>query len=539
MNSSSPLPRRSFLAGVGAAAAGALVLPNTALAGGPAFLQTLSERKVGVTDPFTLGVASGDPLPWAVVIWTRLAPEPLELDGGMPQKPVTVHWEMAKDPDFRQIADRGSIDALPRLGHSVHVDVQGLAPHTYYWFRFRVRDMYSPVGRTRTAPALGSSPLIDFAFVSCSQYEHGWFTAYRHLADEDPDVIFHLGDYIYEYEAGDYVAASGNVRDAAGPEIRTLGDYRRRYAQYRTDADLQKVHAAAPFSVIWDDHEIDNNHAGNIPEDRDPDEGNATDASFAERRGNAYQAYWENMPFRYRRRPLFEGPVNFDLYRRFEFGQTATFHLLDERQYRTDQPCGDQFGNPCGEEFDPEATILGDEQAAWLEDGLVNSTAKWQIVPQQIFMANIDAQPGPGNAGYTDGWDGYRASRDRLLGFVADHDVENFVVLTGDIHSNYVCDLKTDFEDDNAPVIGAELVGTSITSNGDGSEQNAFFPALQPENPHILYNQNRRGYVMCSVDGERLQADFRVVDYVSQPDAPIRTASTWVVESGVPGATQV
>lgn len=523
--------RRQFLTGLGLAS-GAILIPNSVLAA-----QSFSSApKQGVIDPFTLGVASGDPLPRKVVIWTRLAPDPLVEGFGMPSRPVTVYWEMSSDESFRRIVGRGAVDALPQYGHSVHVDVDGLQPHTYYWYRFRVRDQYSPVGRTRTAPALLTSPAVDFAFVSCSQYEHGYFTAYRRVAEDNPDVVFHLGDYIYEYPANSYVADGGNVRDHVGPEIRTLFDYRRRYAQYKTDEDLQLAHATSPFVVTWDDHEIDNNHAGNIPEDLDPAEGNDTPENFALRRAAASQAYWENMPFRPKRRPRVTTPTEFPLYRRFEYGRTASFHVLDERQYRTDQPCGDQFGNPCGEENDPNATILGDEQATWLEDGMSNSDATWQILPQQIFMSNLDAQPGEGNAGYTDGWDGYRASRDRLLGYVHERDIENFVVLTGDIHSSWLCDLKLDFEDENSPTLGTEIVGTSITSNGDGSDQSAFLALLQPENPHIRYNNNRRGHVMCTVDAEQMTVDYRAVDFVSTPGAPVRTDRSFVIETGNPVA---
>ncbi|MEL6891555.1 MAG: alkaline phosphatase D family protein [Actinomycetota bacterium] len=531
MTHDTTLGRRSFLAGVGAAT-GALVLPTVLTA-----TSTAAAAPTGaVVDPFTLGVASGDPLPQKVVIWTRLAPRPLQLDGGMPNRPVTVRWEVAKDEGFRNVVARGAQEALPRFGHSVHVDVGGLRPHTYYWYRFRVRDQISPVGRTRTAPAILSSPTVTLAFASCSQYEHGYFTAYRRLAEDNPDIVFHLGDYIYEYGPGGFDSPTGNVRSHEGPEIRSLGDYRRRYAQYRTDPDLQLAHATAPFVVTWDDHEIDNNHAGNIPEDRDPAEGNDTPENFALRRAAAYQAYWENMPFRPKRRPRFRRPTEFDLYRRFEYGRTASFHVLDERQYRTDQPCNDEFANACGEENDPDATILGDEQATWLEDGLVGSQAAWQVVPQQIFMSNLDGQPGEGNAGYTDGWDGYRASRQRLLGFVRDQRVENFVVLTGDVHSNWLSDLRFDFEDETSPVLGTEFVGTSITSGGDGSDQSSFFPFLQPENPHLRYNNNRRGYVRCTVDANEFRADYRVVDVVSQPGAQVRTDKSFVVESGNPVA---
>ncbi len=342
MSQATPFSRRRFLAGAGLAA-GTLLLPGQAAA-------DLAGRREGgrITDPFTLGVASGDPLPDAVVIWTRLAPRPLEPGGGMPDRIVPVRWEVAGDERFAHVVRRGVAAARPERAHTVHVDVRGLQPHRRYWYRFRAAGELSPAGRMRTAPAPGAAVPLSFAVTSCAQYEHGYFTAYRHLADEDCDVVFNLGDYIYEYEADDYVAPTGNVRDHVGPEVRTLDDYRQRHAQYKTDPDLQAAHAAAPWIVTWDDHEVDNNYADDIPEDRDAEEGNATTADFLARRAAAYQAYWEHMPLR--TAPP-KGP-DLPLYRRFAFGSTATFSVLDTRQYRTDQPCGDATPATCGEEFD-------------------------------------------------------------------------------------------------------------------------------------------------------------------------------------------
>jgi alkaline phosphatase D len=492
-----------------------------------------------IRDPFTLGVASGDPLPDAVVIWTRLAPDPLARRGGMPDRAVPVRWEVAADEGFARIVRRGTVQAQPSKAHSVHIDVQGLQPGSWYWYRFRVDNTISPVGRTRTAPARGSAAPVAFAFASCSQYEHGYFTAYRHLADEDVDVVFHLGDYIYEYEANVSVAASGNVRDHVGREIRSLLDYRRRYAQYKLDGDLQAAHASAPWIVIWDDHETDNNYADLIPENRNADEGNATTATFRRRRANAYRAYWEHMPLRMSRQP--DG-ADMQLYRRFTFGSTARFSMLDTRQYRDDQACGDVAGALCDEAFDPARTILGDPQQAWLQGNLTTSPATWNVVPQQIFFANRDQDPtpatdeSPNNGGYNDGWDGYRADRDEILRFVADQSIDNFVVLTGDVHTHWLNDLRVDFEDEDSPVVGTELVSTSITSRGDGTDQNARFVEWAPENPHMRYSSNRRGYVRCAVDPQQFRADFRVVPYVSRRAAPIRTDASFVIESGNPRA---
>ncbi|WP_199521575.1 alkaline phosphatase D family protein [Jiangella anatolica] len=520
------LSRRHFLATTGAAA-GLAFLP-------PAATRLWRPRAAASTYPFTLGVASGDPLPDAVVIWTRLAPEPLEPGGGMGDVAVTVQWEVSATEDFRRPVRRGTTTAHPAEAHTVHVDVRGLDPHTWYWYRFRALGELSPPGRTRTAPARGSVTPVSFAFASCAQYEHGWFTAYRRLAEEDPDVVFHLGDYVYEFGGGVYEAPDGNVRTHVGGELVTLEDYRRRYAQYRTDPDLQLAHAAAPWIVTWDDHEVDNNYAAQIPEFADPAQGNDDEASFLARRAAAYQAYWEHLPLRPENRAV--GP-NLQLYRGFTYGDVASFSVLDTRQYRTDQPCGDPGPVAgCGEEHDPDATLLGETQARWLEDRLAASTATWNVLPQQVFLASTDGEPGPRDGGNGDGWDGYRASRDRLLGFVAERGVGNLAVLTGDVHNHYLADLRRDFEDETSPVLGTELVCTSIASGGDGSDRSAAYERLRPENPHLRYNSNRRGYVSCRADATTLRADFRVLDRVSTQDAPARTDASFVIEAGAPRA---
>ena len=298
--------------------------------------------------PFKLGIASGDPTPTGVVLWTRLAPDPLE-GGGMPPVPVDVRWEVAEDDKMTQVVRRGVVRAAPEWAHSVHADVEGLRPDRWYWYRFDVGDSASAIGRTRTLPPLGApADRLRFAFVSCQHFETGYFTAYRHLAAEDLDLVFHLGDYIYE-NAGDPEA--GRIRVHSSDEITTLEDYRNRYAQYRTDPDLQAAHAAFPWWVTWDDHEVDNNYANDISENDDPRD------AFLLRRAAAYQAYYEHMPLR--RAQIPKGPA-LRLYRDFSYGSLTSFFILDTRQYRTNQPCGDSSVNPpCGGEKDPNATMMG------------------------------------------------------------------------------------------------------------------------------------------------------------------------------------
>jgi alkaline phosphatase D len=515
--------RREFLGVVGGVGAGAVLLGASV---GVTPGASASSRRL--TDPFQLGVASGDPFPDSVVLWTRLAPKPLDYDGGMPNRPVPVHWEIALDERFRRVVRRGVEHAVPEEAHTVHADVRGLRPHHEYYYRFRVGNEISGTARTRTAPAPGTAPVVDFAFASCANWEMGYFTAYRHLAQQRPDVVFHLGDYLYEYAAG----VNGDVRTHAGDEMNTLEEYRQRHAQYKTDADLQLAHSVAPFIVTWDDHETDNNYADLDPENRDRGQGNDTRANFAARRTAAYRAYWEHMPLRRFRKPV---DTALPLYRRFQYGATATFSVLDSRQYRTNQPYDDKWQVSGPDQWDPKATILGDEQHAWLEHGLENSRSTWNVVPQQIYFANWDQVAGQDDGGYNDGWDGYRMSRDRILGFVEERGIDNFVVLTGDVHANWTNDLRRDFERPETPLLGSEFVCTSVTSNGDGSGSTDPGQLVWDENPHTKYYSDRRGYVHCSVSRDQWVTDYRVVDYVRRPDAPIRTDRSFVIEAGVAG----
>ena len=334
------MDRRRFVKLSGASAA-ALVF------GAGPFSEKAASRPKFSGYPFRLGVASGDPLPDGVVLWTRLAPKPLADDGhgGMPDRNVPVRWEVAADEGFRKVVRRGTEVARPELAHSVHVEVEGLAPARWYYYRFKAGDEISPVGRTRTAPAPGAKVSeLSFAFASCQQFEHGYFTAYRRMAEEDLDLVVHLGDYIYEYGPNEYVAPGGNVRQHVGEEIQSLADYRQRHAQYKGAPNLRRAHAAFPWIVTWDDHDAENNYADEISENDDPPE------VFLRRRANAYQAYYEHMPLR--RSSVPRGP-DMRLYRRLTYGDLAEFNVLDTRQYRSDQPCGDDFPDDCRGRFSP------------------------------------------------------------------------------------------------------------------------------------------------------------------------------------------
>jgi len=488
------------------------------VAGVTAFSAAASARPA---DPFTLGVASGDPTPDGVVLWTRLAPEPLADDGlgGMPSRPVEVGWQVAHDDRFTRIVQHGSTLARPEEGHSVHLELAGLEPGREYFYRFRARNHLSRTGRTRTAPAPDALEVpLAMAFASCAQWEHGYFTAYRRLAEDEPDLVLHLGDYTYEYASGIHVAPQGNVRHIDGPTTVTLADYRRRQAQYKTDPDLQAAHAVAPWSVVWDDHEIDNNWAGMLPDQPQP--------NFPARRAAAIQAYYENMPVR--RSPR--------LYRRIRWGRLATFHMLDTRQYRTDQACGDGL-QLCPERLEPARTMLGAAQEDWLFTGFRESAARWDVLGQQVFFSQYDYIPGGVDKFLLDAWDGYVADRDRVVAGFAD--VRNPIVLTGDVHAAWGAEIKQRWDDPSSPTLATELVTTSITAGGDGSEEYAETPLWLRENPHVKYFNNRRGYTLTRFTPDELRTDFRGLDYVRQPGSPVRTKASFVVEDRVPGLHHV
>jgi alkaline phosphatase D len=480
----------------------------------------------GLADPFALGVASGDPLATGVVLWTRLVSDPLAPRGGMPAEPIKVRWELAADDAFRRIVKQGDALAIPDLAHAVHVEVEGLAPAREYWYRFQTGDVTSPVGRTHTAPAAGARlDRLAFAFVSCQNYQNGYYTAYRHLAQEELSFVVHLGDYIYENGV-----TPTAVRQHEGPEPITLDAYRGRYARYKSDPDLQAAHARFPFILTWDDHEVANNYAGFISEHNDPID------AFRIRRAAAYQAYYEHQPLR--RTSMPHGPDAL-LYRRLRFGDLAEFSVLDGRQYRTDQPCGDGRKPICPEATSPQATMLGATQEKWLLDGLDRSRVRWNVLANQVVMAKPMQNPAPGSGGppvyAMDTWSGYLDERTRIMEFLARRKPSNPVVITGDIHVSLAADLKVMPEDHDSPALGSEYVGTSISSGGDGADMPPYGQLLLDQNPHVRFFNGKRGYVRCTVSPERWTSEYRTVAFITRPDGPVETKATLVTENGKPG----
>lgn len=526
------IARRHFLTLTGAAAALAFAVHLPAA--GAASAAEFDARRID-EDPFTLGVASGDPLPGSVVLWTRLAPAPYQPDGGLPAERIAVDWEVAHDERFSRIAARGTATAHPEFHHTVHVEVDQLDPGRVYYYRFRTGTWISETGRTRTAPLpTGEVGSLTLAAVSCQAYADGYYTSYRHLAEDDVDLVFHLGDYLYEY-AVNSVGGYRNYTDRTLPalfnrETTTLEDYRLRYALFKTDPDLRAAHAAHPFVVSWDDHETENNYADDTPENSVPPQ------EFLLRRASAYRAYWENQPLRGPQLPT--GP-DMRLYRRLHWGRLAQFDVLDTRQYRTNQAYGDGSQIPGPEVDDPARTMTGEAQEQWLLDGWRESTARWNVVPQQVTFCQRKFDLTEPSRVSMDAWDGYRACRRRILDGARAAGIENLMVLTGDVHVGYGFDIKDDFDDPDSATLGTEIVATSVASGRDGIDRPANWDTYMRANPHLRFYDGRRGYVTVALGEEQARADFKTVPYVTRPGAPVTTAASFVTRAGEPGLTPV
>ena len=486
----------------------------------------LNAKPVFLKNPFSLGVASGYARPTGVTLWTRLAPVPEAPGGGMAPEIVPVGWELARDEGMTDIVASGIEYATPEWAHSVHVEPGGLQPNRAYWYRFTAGEARSPVGRTRTANGLGGKPArLRFAFASCQQYEQGYYGAYRHMAADQPDLILHLGDYIYETSWG-----RNHVRRHNTPTAVTLDDYRARHALYKTDPDLQAAHAACPWLLTWDDHEVENDYAADRAGELFPTEW------FLARRAAAYKAWYEHMPV-----PRFMVPAgpHARIYTRVVYGNLATFYMVDDRQYRSHQACprpGQAGGNSvdpaaCAELADPKRTLLGAMQENWLEGGLGASRSRWNVLAQQTLMSEFNRAESGGKSVYTDGWDGYPAARRRLVEGMAK--VPNPVVIGGDVHAFYVSQLKADFDDPASPVVASEFVGTSISSQHGGQE---WLDKRRAANPHLLLADGRyRGYVRAELTPKRMTVDLRAMESVQTRDAACNTLASFVVEDGRPG----
>lgn len=513
--------RRNLLRGLGASA----LLTAT----GSLFSRAVWSNPVFTGYPFSLGVAAGDPAPDGFVLWTKIALRPLERGSGMPKNPVEVEWAVASDERMQKTVQKGKAMAHPELGHAVHVEVAGLEPARDYFYRFTVGAERSAIGRSRTFPRAGE-PLaqLRFAVAGCQRYEAGYFTAYRRIAAERFDFVFHYGDYIYEYPA----LRPGRktpwpvmrvMPDEPG-ECFTLEDYRHRYALYQLDADLQAAHASAPFVMSFDDHEVVNDWAGESTVKQMPRE------QFLLRRAAAFQAWYEHLPLR--RAQLPRGP-DVLAYRRFTIGDLLALNVLDTRQYRTGTSCGARVMANCADALEPHRTMLGETQERWLYESF-RKPARWTLLAQQIPIMRQDRNPDPGIFGPSmDKWDGAVAARDRLFAATEQSKLHNLIAVDGDVHFNCAGELKKDFADDKSATLGVEFVTTSISSLGDGYDTNNRHQALMQQDPHIRFYNAQRGYTRHVVTPQRWQVDYQVLDKVSVPDGRMSTRRSFVVENGV------
>jgi alkaline phosphatase D len=496
----------------------------TPLLAAPPLLSCQSPPTATVSDGrrlFTLGVASGEPTADGIVLWTRLARDPLH-GGGMGNQPVEVDWEIATDDKMTKIVRKGRARAEADFGHSIHVEVEGLEPGHWYWYRFRTPDEESIIGRTRTAPAPGRlAERLRFAVASCQNYEYGYYTAHRRMAEDHLDLVLFLGDYIYEG-----TPTTDRFRRHLTPRADTLETYRNRHALYRMEAELQACHAAFPWIVAPDDHEVANNYAGDL------DGAGAGGPKFLERKAAAYQAYYEHMPLRRASLPQ-KGRIQ--LYRRFNFGGLVRFDVLDTRQYRDALGCRGNRSEHCEITFQDKRSILGAAQEKWLYDGFAGDTARWNAIAQQVMLMHRKIPDGNKIVYNMDKWDGYVANRKRLLGEIQRRRVSNPVVLSGDVHECWMADLKSDEENPSSATLASEFVCTSISSNGDGRAiTNARRHALEL-NPHIHFYNGLRGYLRCEVTPDLWRTDAKTLDFVTKPGAPIKTGGSYVIENGQRG----
>lgn len=481
------------------------------------FAPSIAWSKALGGNPFTLGVAAGDPWPDGFVIWTRLALKPLDENGGMAMTSYPVRYELSSDDQFRTIVRSGETLARPEMGHSVHVELTGLQPARPYWYRFFAGNDMSAQGIARTAPALGAAvPRVRIGVAGCQNYEQGLFTAYRHLAREDDvDAVFHYGDYIYEGRSRD-----GLLRRHAGDEIYTISDYRRRYAQYKMDDNLQAAHAAAAFIMSFDDHEVDNNWAGDADQDGTPPE------YFAYRRAAAMQAWYENLPVRRSQLPRAQ---QVQMYRRLEYGRTLRMHVLDTRQYRTKQICAPDRpkNNNCLDQPLNSGSILGAAQEKWLGDGL-SAQHSWNLLAQQVMVMPL-TYPEHRAAGRTnmDSWSGYPSSRKKLVQQIEQRKLTNVVIATGDVHAHHAGYVPSQEGDVTSRPAAAEFVTTSISSGGNGQSGFQRWGNMDSENPNCQLNLDQRGYQLLDFHTDHMTAQLRVVDRVDQADGALSTAAAY------------
>ena len=483
-------------------------------------------------NPFILGVASGSPSDQSIVLWTRLVDEGA-FGTNLPNEPIEVKWELALDRDFSKIMKSGVSLAVPALAYSVHAEVNQLPANQWFFYRFQVGGAMSSVGRTRTLPAGDQAVAqLRLAYASCQQYEHGYFSAYKHMLAENLDLVLFLGDYIYEYGP-----SSKGVRMHDSPPVISLDDYRKRYVLYKQDKNLQAMHAACPWLMTWDDHEVQNDYAGLNPGTFGP-----YVSDFPKRRASAYQAYYEHMPIS--SSALIDGidglmkGSEMRIYGDFRYGKLANICMLDDRQYRDPDVCtpsgnGSSIFDPktCPELENSSRTILGGAQEKWLASKLKEANKNiWNVIGQPTLYAQRYFPSGDKLLIWNDGWDGFPAARRRLDQALIENKVKNLVIFGGDVHENWVGYLKTDYNKPDSAVLGVEFCGTSITSIGNGSK---YLDARLAKNPHFVFAEaTKKGYGVAEFTPNALTVNLRVVSDAQQEDTTIETLAKFVVRSG-------
>ncbi len=494
-------------------------------------------------NPFTLGVASGSPNHHSVVLWTRLMPDVNSGQSYFATADVTVLWEVADDEHFKVNRRSGQVVALASLAHSVHLELEGLQSDRWYFYRFQLGDTQSTVGRTRTLPHPEAMvQKLRVAYASCQRWEHGYFSAYDHMAQENLDMVLFLGDYIYEY-----AGAANAVRLPTGGWVTSLSDYRERYALHKSEKGLQAMHAQCPWLVTWDDHEVSNDYAGLVR----GQSGNIS-FDFAAQRARAYQAFYEHMPLRASALTksidgLTRG-AEMRIYGQVPYGKLANLYLLDDRQYRDRQVCNKLGGfgsgwvdpDQCAEWLDPQRTLLGGPQEQWLYQSFANARNDdrvWNVVAQQTIFGRRDYKLGAGLSLWNDGWDGYSAARQRMTQSMQTHALKNPVLIGGDVHENWVGHVMADAYKDDSAKIGVEFCGAGITARSAGNSKLA---ARLAENPHFIFaDSERKGYGVVEFSPKQIQTELRVVDDVRQPQTKLETLAKFAVEAGVPQVQRV
>jgi alkaline phosphatase D len=479
-------------------------------------------------DPFTLGVASGDPTSDGFVLWTRLAPYPLDPDYQIDGL-VEVQVEVADDEGFRRVVRRQSVFARPDLHHSVHLEVMGLPPGRKYFYRFIAGGITSPVGRTSTAPLYGQGlDRVRFAWHSCAHYDQGFFTAYADLAAQNPDVILSLGDYIYEVSYG------SAVRRMPVDDAYSLQDYRQIHTYNHLDADLQAAHAAAPWLFIWDDHEVANDYQGDVGKVLP----SQTPEQFRQRRLNAYKAFYENTPMRARAR--FDAVDQMRIYGESGFGNLLGFTLLDTRQYRSPAAClepgrfegGLIARDGCPALADPSRTILGARQERFVRERFMRDPFRWNVLVQPTLFGTLNQTTSAGAAAaFTDGWGGYEPARQRIIEMMRTRRRDsNAVVIGGDMHAFWAGDVKMDYRDPASESVGVEFVGGSISNKSFSYDR---FMRMMPDNPHIKFFDDRtNGYGLVDVTRDRMEVRLRHTPDTWRRDAGFADLKRYVVEWG-------